>query len=397
MASTSEQVVYAGNKTPFIQKHVLGEETIALTYLDLAQNFTPELNTPIVVGDYVCDTSSGVSGPVIKISKKYKNKRGVFYTLQGAQKSGRNKISPKSQYVKTHSINEFVRNKQSLHWYCVKVRHSDHIECHQVFEPATEAAAKKKKTPVTKAAAKKTPESPPPKKVSAKRFPSPNSWRARKVKTLGDDIPVYMMPPKYVLTDEQKLEEYVAYHKDHLPDTSHFPTHNPAHTHFWKLGKPNRIGRKRKGSKTRAKSHSILTGLHCTNVNESLDYCIQNNKWCVRFMWEDKAYDLIEDFTVRFWVKYTSKMVCMLVSCVLILSSTVSYHLQTGHPLGTQKSAQLVLEYLVCNPKLIANAWRGKLYRFSSGSLFKQICTPLTEHLAGSELFKQKMLQVRRI
>ena len=53
----------------------------------------------------------------------------------------------------------------------------------------------------------------------------------------------------------------------------------------------------------------MLTGLHCTHTNEALDYCISQNKWCVKFLDDDVPYDLIADFTVRFWLKYTSKMV----------------------------------------------------------------------------------------
>ena len=148
-----------------------------------------------------------------------------------------------------------------------------------------------------------------------------------------------------------------------------------------------------------------LTGLHCTHTNESLDYCIQQNKWCVRFIHELESgnvpYDLIEDFTIRFWLKYTTKMVrpSLLAWAVTLSPSRLAVsltYLQTGHPMGTQKSAQLVLEYLICNPKLVANAWRGKLYRFSSGTLFKRLCTPLTDHLS-EEGNSQKMLKVRTI
>lgn len=131
------------------------------------------------------------------------------------------------------------------------------------------------------------------------------------------DVPAYMMPPRYVVTDPVKTEEYVKYHLAHLPDTSHFPSHDPKRTHFWKMGKAVKIGkkgRKLKGGKARNKAHSVLTGLHCTNTNVAFDYCIENNKWCVAFVEEDEdgnevAYDLIQDFTVRFWLKYTSKMV----------------------------------------------------------------------------------------
>lgn len=117
-----------------------------------------------------------------------------------------------------------------------------------------------------------------------------------------------------------------------------------------------------------------VAGLHCTNTNGALDYVTSKNKWCVRFLDGDKWYDLIEDFTIRFWLKYTTTM--------------------NGRPMGTQKSAQLVLEYLICNPKLLANAWRNKLYRFSSGTNFKKLCGELTAYLAeeGNAL---KMLDVR--
>ena len=41
---------------------------------------------------------------------------------------------------------------------------------------------------------------------------------------------------------------------------------------------------------------------------------IANNKWCVKFVHvnddeEEVAYDLVQEFTVRFWMKYTAKMV----------------------------------------------------------------------------------------
>ena len=121
---------------------------------------------------------------------------------------------------------------------------------------------------------------------------------------------------------------------------------------------------------------SFYTGLHSTHTNAAMDYVISKNKWCVQFTHEGKLYDLIEDFTVRFWLAYTCKM--------------------KGHPMGTQKSAQLVLEYLICNPKLIANVWRGKLYRFSSGTLFKKVCAPLTVYLSQKDC-SQKFLEVRRI
>ena len=72
------------------------------------------------------------------------------------------------------------------------------------------------------------------------------------------------MPPKYVVSDADKTEQYIRYHKAHMPDTSHFPQHDPERTHFWKMGKGVSVGKKGKklkGGKARAKAHSVLTGL----------------------------------------------------------------------------------------------------------------------------------------
>ena len=90
-------------------------------------------------------------------------------------------------------------------------------------------------------------------------------WKSRKLDAgqVRDDIAAYMMPPRYVITDPERTEEYVAYHRTHLPDTSHFPTHDPKRTHFWQMGKGVNVGKrgkKLKGGKARAKAHSILTG-----------------------------------------------------------------------------------------------------------------------------------------
>jgi len=71
------------------------------------------------------------------------------------------------------------------------------------------------------------------------------------------------MPPKYIVTHPERVEEYIAYHLAHLPDTSHFPTHDPANTHYWKMGKGVKVGKrgkKLKGGKARAKPHPVLTG-----------------------------------------------------------------------------------------------------------------------------------------
>ena len=128
---------------------------------------------------------------------------------------------------------------------------------------------------------------------------------------------------RYVLNDEKNVEMFVAYFVLHLPDISDFPSHIPEELHFWKMGKGvqrGKRGKKLKGGKARGRAHAILTGLHSTRTNDALEYCIKNNKWCVKFEEEDidgkiTPYNLITDFTVRFWLKYIAGMVSILKRC----------------------------------------------------------------------------------
>ena len=302
-STTSPQKPYQHSKTPFLQKHALGKETVEFTYNELAKNFSPTQNTTIAVGDYIADISgTGWSGTCSKISKKYKNKKGVFYTLEKALRNGRNKISTQSVCVKTHTINEFVQNKTSADWYQLKKRTSKVFQAVQVFEvpggnyddaitiaddkaaadkaaadkgdPAAETAVAEKNDGTTAdgqeaaAEAASPPNSPNRAKTKAAAQLSPNSWKRRQLKPgqRSGDVPAYLMPPKYVVQNPQKMEEYVNYHLNHLPDTSHFPTHDPKRTHFWKMGKGVKMGKrgkKLKGGKARAKAHSVLTGVYC--------------------------------------------------------------------------------------------------------------------------------------
>ena len=73
------------------------------------------------------------------------------------------------------------------------------------------------------------------------------------------------MPPKYVINDPEIQDAYVSWHLDHLPDTSHFPKHDPSKTHFWKMGKGVKLGKRGKilkGVKERAKEYPVLTGVY---------------------------------------------------------------------------------------------------------------------------------------
>ena len=88
MASSNSQrpkKPYVHDKTPFLQKHVVGSENVQISYKELNANFYPAINTAIQVGDYVADISANCSGRCIKIAK-HRKKKGLFVTIEKAQK-----------------------------------------------------------------------------------------------------------------------------------------------------------------------------------------------------------------------------------------------------------------------------------------------------------------------
>ena len=125
---------YLHDKTPFVQKHVLGAATVKIKYADMAKNFAPKVMGEIEIGDYVADISTAsCSGKCLKIGK-HRSKKGIHVTIAKALKNNKNKQSRKNVCVKAHDIKSFVQNKRSKQWYCVKAHKSSHVECYQVFE-----------------------------------------------------------------------------------------------------------------------------------------------------------------------------------------------------------------------------------------------------------------------
>jgi len=96
-------------------------------------------------------------------------------------------------------------------------------------------------------------------------------------------------------------------------------------------------------------------------VNESIDFAISKNKWPVRFDNAAENVDLVPEFICTMWLGYVAKM--------------------RGHPSPNAKSSQLILKYLLTNDSLVVKAWRARIYRYSSGTLFAQISQDLQEYL----------------
>ena len=97
-------------------------------------------------------------------------------------------------------------------------------------------------------------------------------------------------------------------------------------------------------------------------ANEALDKAISCNKWPVRFEGPDGVeVDLVPEFIILMWLGYCAKM--------------------RGHPAPSAKSSQMVLKYLLVNDALVVKAWRNRVYRYSSGTLFADSTHELQEYL----------------
>ena len=84
-----------------------------------------------------------------------------------------------------------------------------------------------------------------------------------------------------------------------MPDLSENITFNPEDLQFWK---------KIKGRKDKKVPHPKLQALCKKWVNFSVDWCIDNNKWPVRFIVDGEEYCMDEPFIHCFWFSYVNCM-----------------------------------------------------------------------------------------
>ena len=121
---------------------------------------------------------------------------------------------------------------------------------------------------------------------------------------------VTVLEPRTVIRRGKWLcDKFCEYWTDNLPDMSDRPEIPPEKVQFWMMddAKNGRKGRRRKRYPA---AHSRLKGLRGQSFNESLDFAIASNKWCVSFKDTDGAWvNLVDDCMVCVWLKYISKMV----------------------------------------------------------------------------------------
>lgn len=143
------------------------------------------------------------------------------------------------------------------------------------------------------------------------------------------------------------------YWLDGMPDMTDMPTISSE-----KLGLWNKIKKSDRG-----KPFGPAPGLKGAWMLQALDFAASHNCWAVVLVDDDGAIvrDLVPAFILTVWVKYVSLM--------------------HGKPMPSVNSAQLVLKYMLIERKRLTAAYRNRLYRFSSGSVFKDCTADLDDHL----------------
>ena len=131
-----------------------------------------------------------------------------------------------------------------------------------------------------------------------------------RLRQLLGEVDVTTLEPRSVVKGSKKRERFIAYWTSHLPDVSERPEIPPEKTRFWKMGGNKKHGKKH-GTTRFPKEHSKLSGLRGKSCNDSIDYAIAANKWCVTFKDEDGCtnINLVDECIVCVWLNYISEMV----------------------------------------------------------------------------------------
>ena len=79
---------------------------------------------------------------------------------------------------------------------------------------------------------------------------------------------------------------------------------------------------------------------------------------------------------------------CLRHLCATLVKNTLKHitynNVQHGRQSLKCNAAQLVLKYLMLHKNLLCNTWRGRLYYYSSGTTFSNICSDL-QHFLDNE------------
>ena len=118
-------------------------------------------------------------------------------------------------------------------------------------------------------------------------------------------------PRTIVRRGKKWWEKFCIYWTDNLPDLSDRPEIPSEKVQFWMMD-DKKSGRKSKRRKRHPAAHSRMKGLRGQSLNESIDFAIAANKWCVTFKDDDGTMvNLVDDCIVCVWLKYISQMVSL--------------------------------------------------------------------------------------
>ena len=112
----------------------------------------------------------------------------------------------------------------------------------------------------------------------------------------------------------------------------------------------------------RRKVHCQLNGLCARWVNISIDWAIYLGLWAVAFIEKDGIKtELVSQFSTAVWIRYVSLMI--------------------GKPTFKSNAARKIFRYLLANPREVAKTWRGRIYFYSSGTIFHHVSADIRKWL----------------
>ena len=111
----------------------------------------------------------------------------------------------------------------------------------------------------------------------------------------------------------------------------------------------------------------MCAGLCSKWFHQAIDFTIKFNYWPVRCVGPDgHNYDFNTPFLVACWVCYV--------------------HSMYGRPALRSNASQMVLKYLYTQPSLVVKAWRARIYKFSSATVFQQVAIELKDWVEAGDV-----------
>ena len=171
---------------------------------------------------------------------------------------------------------------------------------------------------------------------------------------------IWDMEPRKIIRSTQRVREFIAYTRDHLPDVSERPMIPDKKVQFWMMSCGTDTTHPNKKKKRYPATHSRLPGLMAKRLNKAIDDTMTLNMWCVEFRDEDDhLVSLVFDCIIAAWLYYIADI--------------------KGHPLATANCCNLVLKYMLMNQQEFVKAFHNRVYSFSSGTKLSIVSKRLSE------------------